>query len=95
MQKILENIMVFQSSDRFDGRPWVASQRVEGAAIDEVFEWANDSKIDIICQGVTQFFSYKTDQTNWCSVWSFNSSDDQLLFVLRFGTDIVIDIQLD
>ena len=95
MQKILENIMASQFSDQFDGRPWVASQRVEGAAIDEVFEWANDSKIDIICQGVTQFFSSKTDQANWCSVWSFNSSDDQLLFLLRFGDDIVIDIQLD
>jgi hypothetical protein len=95
MQKILGNIMAFQSSDKFDGRSWVASRRVHGIEIDEIFEWANDSKIDIICQGITAFISSNSDTTNWCSVWSFNSSDDQLLFVLRFGDDIVIDIQLD
>jgi hypothetical protein len=75
----------------FEGRSWAASKRVEGNEIDEIFDWAKESHIDIICQGVVELPSNGYENKDWYSVWSFENEDDRLMFVLRFGFEIVFD----
>ena len=83
--------MLSEFTNAFEGRPWAASKRVEGNEIDEIFDWAKESQIDIICQGVVELPSNGYQNKDWYSVWSFDNEDDRLMFVLRFGFEIVFD----
>jgi hypothetical protein len=91
MHLTLVKNMIFDSSDPFDGRPWAASKKVEGCEIDEIFSWAKESGIDILCQGVIELPAISHECLDWFSIWSFNNTDDQLLFVLKFGFEIIVD----
>lgn len=80
--------MAFEFINSFNGRPWAASKRVEGTEIDEIFDWAKDCNIDIMCQGVIELPSNGYQNKDWYSIWSFDNQEDKLMFLLRFGFDI-------
>lgn len=83
--------MAFEFTNSFNGRPWAASSRVEGTEIDEIFDWAKDCNIDIMCQGVVELPSNGYEVKEWYSIWSFDNHEDKLMFLLRFGFEFVID----
>lgn len=82
---------MLEFTNAFNGRPWAISKRVEGHEIDEIFDWAKDSNIDIMCQGIIELDSQDKEKKEWCSIWSFDNQEDKLMFALRFGFENLLD----
>jgi len=72
--------------DPFLGRPWCYSKRTGGTEFDEMFRWADETEMDILCQGIMQGTREDPDDPEWHSVWSFGTEDEKLMFLLRFGS---------
>ena len=69
----------------FGSRPWCAIMRTEGEEMDDMFEWADDQGMDILCQGITQGTPTNPDLLDWYSIWTFSNESDRLMFVLRWS----------
>jgi hypothetical protein len=74
------------ASDLFDGRIWCAFPRTTGEEMDEMFAWADDNGMDVLCQGITQGTPSNEEDQEWYSIWTFGHDDERLMFMLRFGS---------
>ena len=73
-------------ADLLDGRIWCAFPRTTGEEMDEMFAWADDNGMNILCQGICQGTPANQEDQEWYSIWTFDNADERLLFMLRFGS---------
>lgn len=92
MQKILNTNIQFQFSNKpTDNRFWCAIDSTLGTEIDEIFNWANKSDIDILCMGLSELnVNGDSDMKKWFSIWSFEKDEDRTIFILKFSSQKTI-----
>ena len=79
MQRILSSITGSEFSNLLDAKIWLASNRILGTDLDEVFAWAESCQINIVCQGLLQVPLVETEYKShdsfekWVSVWIFEN----------------------
>lgn len=83
---------LFQFSNRSkDSRFWCIIDCTSGSEIDEIFIWAKQSDVDILCMGLTELNVDSEDNIpRWFSVWSFEKDEDRTIFILKFGSNKTI-----
>jgi hypothetical protein len=54
--------------------------------MDEMFAWADENGMDILCQGISQGTPSNEEDLEWYSIWTFGNEDERLMFALRFGS---------